>query len=286
MQDDFYIGWQPKAPGTFAKFVRQYLYALVLIVIAIGIALAILQKQFSTATFEFGKLTTVKGIYSAFPVPHLSVVNNQDRIMIPLVGYGKSGAEGIMQQLEQEIAQPLENNEITLKGQLMYGDGKVIMQVDKKENPLVGISKNEKGRSSINKASVQELGNLSFTGEIVDPKCYFGVMKPGEGKPHKDCAIRCILGGIPPVMAITNIKGERNYILLTSSNSKRRINDEVKDFVAVPSEVSGHAFQYDNWIVLRVNEIKNIQAAMVNRPTKSLANGCRPSDYCNKNKAL
>jgi hypothetical protein len=285
MQDDFYIGWRPEAPGTFAKFVRKYLYALILMVIVIGIALAILQKKFSTATFEFGKLTTVKGSYSAFPVPHLSVVNNQDRIMIPLVGYGKSGAEGIMYQLEQEIGQPLENKEITLRGQLMYGDGKVIMQVDKKENPLVGISKEEKGRSSVNKASVKELGNLSFIGEIVDSKCYFGVMKPGEGKPHKDCAIRCILGGVPPVMAITNKKGERNYILLTSSNGKR-INDEVKDFVAIPSKVSGHAFQYDNWIVLQVNEIKNMPAAMNNRPSSSLAIGCRPSDLCNENKKL
>jgi hypothetical protein len=280
MQDDFYIGWLPKAPGTFAKFVRKYLYALVLVVIAVGIALAIFQKQFSTATFEFGKITTVKGTYSAFPVPHLSVINEKERTMIPLVGYGKSGAAGIMHQLEQEIAAPIENKEITLKGQLMYGDGKVIMQVDKKENPLLSVSMDEKGRSAS-----KDLGNLSFTGEIVDPKCYFGVMKPGEGKPHKDCAIRCILGGIPPIMAITNRKGERNYILLTKSDGTR-INEQVKDFVAVPSIVSGHAIQYDNWIVLQVNEIKNTTVSINNSTKRSLAISCRPSDYCAVDKRL
>jgi hypothetical protein len=280
MQDDFYIGWQPNAPGTFSKFVRKYLLALVLLVITVGVLLAVLQKKFSTATFEFGKLTTVTGIYSAFPVPHLSVVHEQERFMIPLVGYGKSGARGIMQQLALEIGNPLENKEITLRGQLMYGDGKVVMQVDKKEKPLVAVARDTKSR-----IAVKDLGILSFTGEIVDPKCYFGVMKPGEGKPHKDCAIRCILGGIPPVLAITNNKGERNYILLTSSNGKS-INEQVKDFVAEPSKVTGQAFQYDNWIVLKVNEIKGTIVSTHQKTTEALAIGCRPSGYCNEYKKL
>jgi hypothetical protein len=280
MQDEFYIGWMPKAPGTFGKFIRKYLLVLVFVIIAIAIALALFQKQFSTTTFEFGKLTEVKGIYSSFPVPHLSVVNEKDRIMVPLVGFGKSGAEGVMQQLEQEAGKPLENKEITLKGQLMYGDGKVLMQIDKKEKPLIEISQVTK-----NVIAAKDLGNLSFKGEIVDPKCYFGVMKPGEGKPHKDCAIRCILGGIPPVMAIRNEKGERNYILLTSSNGKR-INEKVKDFVATPSKVSGHAVLYDNWIVLQVDEIKNVTAAVDFNLSRALAIGCRPSDYCKESKSL
>lgn len=280
MQDDFYIGWLPKAPGIFSKFVRKYLLVLVLLVVAAGIVFARFQKQFSTAMFEFGKPTAVKGIYSAMPVPHLSVFNEQERIMIPLVGYGKSGAEGIMHELEHEAGKPLENREITLKGQLMYGDGKVIMQVDKKEKPLLSVSMDEKGKSS-----PIDLGNLSFSGEIVDPKCYFGVMKPGEGKAHKDCAIRCILGGIPPILTITNKNGARNYILLTNFKGKR-INVWAKDFVAVPSEVSGHAVQIDNWIVLQVNEIKAVAVIYKKTTRKSLAIGCGPSVYCPENKKI
>jgi hypothetical protein len=185
-----------------------------------------------------------------------------------------------MHELEHEAGKPLENREITLRGQLMYGDGKVIMQIDKKEKPLLNVSMNEKGKSS-----PIDLGNLSFSGEIVDPKCYFGVMKPGEGKAHKDCAIRCILGGIPPVLAITNKNGARNYVLLTSSNSKR-INEWAQDFVAVPSEVSGHAVQIDNWIVLQVNEMKDVAVVHKNPVRKSLAIGCGPSDYCVDDKKL
>ena len=36
-------------------------------------------------------------------------------------------------------------------------------------------------------------------GEIIDPKCFAGAMKPGEGKPHKACAVLCLRGGIPPM---------------------------------------------------------------------------------------
>ena len=65
---------------------------------------------------------------------------------------------------------------------------------------------------------VKDLGITKIKGEIIDPKCYFGVMKPGEGKPHRDCAIRCILGGISPMLAVKNEKGEANYYLLASSD--------------------------------------------------------------------
>ena len=39
--------------------------------------------------------------------------------------------------------------------------------------------------------------NVTLKGEIIDPKCYLGAMKPGGGKTHKACAMRCIAGGIP-----------------------------------------------------------------------------------------
>jgi hypothetical protein len=35
-----------------------------------------------------------------------------------------------------------------------------------------------------------DLGEVQLTGEIVDSKCYFGVMNPGNGKVHRDCAVR------------------------------------------------------------------------------------------------
>src|SRR5687768_15164727 len=106
--NEFYIGWQANAPDGFAKHIRKVVLVLIVLVIAAGIALALQQKKFSTATFEYGQLTEIEGIYQRNPVPSIKVMTEQDvfgkksYITIPLVGYGKFGAEGTIAELEKE----------------------------------------------------------------------------------------------------------------------------------------------------------------------------------------
>ena len=229
--------------------------------ILVGFTLALLQKKFDTGNFEFGTLTEVKGIYFNKPVPVLKVVNGKDiwgnasYITIVLVGYGKHGADGIMADLEKEKNISLDQKEITLKGTLLYNDGKTIMQVSGNDNPLVSVSNNKTDASLL--PQQKDLGNMKVKGEIIDPKCYFGVMKPGEGKVHRDCAIRCILGGIPPVMLVTNAKGEKNYYLVVGPNGEK-MNKAVQEYVAEPVEMEAHLIQYDDWIVMYVKDQKLI----------------------------
>jgi hypothetical protein len=118
------------------------------------------------------------------------------------------------------------------------------MQIDGNDKPLVNVGGNiDAGTDE------KDLGAMTIKGEIVDPKCYFGVMKPGQGKPHKDCAIRCILGGIPPVLKVTDENGRNNYYLITGENGER-MNEAVKDFVAEPVSVTARAVRHDDWVVL------------------------------------
>jgi hypothetical protein len=253
--EEFYIGWMPSAPAGFSGFIRKYLAVLLPLVILLGLVLALSQKKFDTGNFEFGKLTEVKGVYFNQPVPLLKVVNGKDiwrnysYITIPLVGYGKHGAEGIIADIEKEKNTSLDKKEITLKGTLLYNDGKLIMQVDGNDKPLVNVSKGITSPDLL--PQLKELGTQTVKGEIVDPKCYFGVMKPGQGKPHRDCAIRCILGGIPPVMRVQNEKGEANYYLVVGPNGEK-MNEAVRDFVAEPTEITARVVQYDDWIVLYI----------------------------------
>jgi hypothetical protein len=142
---DFYIGWMPNAPQAFSKFIKRYLIALVAFVIVVGITLALLQKKFGTGTFEFGKLTKVNGIYLSDPVPALKAISGKDIwgnvtfITIPLVGYGKHGADGIIADIEKERGLTLEKREVTLKGTLLYNDGKTILQIDNNDSPVVAV---------------------------------------------------------------------------------------------------------------------------------------------------
>jgi hypothetical protein len=250
--DEFYIGWMQKTPRSFALFIQRYLMALVLMVAIVGVLLAANQKKFSNAKFEFGKTTVLEGVYSSQPVPHLRLTNDGKDLLVPLVGYGKHGAEGIIAEVEKEKNTVLEGRTITLKGTLIHGEGKLLLQVDKNEDPLAAIA----SESKMDQSKPKLLGTTTLKGEVIDPKCYFGVMKPGEGKVHKDCAIRCISGGIPPVLMMTNEKGERSFVLLVGARGKR-LNEAVKDFVGISSQVSGELMQEGDWLIMQVATMKN-----------------------------
>lgn len=253
LNNEFYIGWMAKAPQVFVKHIRKVVFVLFLLAVGVGAILALKQKKFSTANFEFGKLTEVKGVYFSKPVPMIKVIDDKaGYITVPLVGYGKFGAETAIREYESEKNISLDNKLVTLKGTLLYSDGKTLLQVDKNDHPVV---KAEGQASNDVLPVIKDLGTQTINGEIIDPKCYFGVMKPGEGKVHRDCAIRCILGGIPPVLHVQNDKGASNYYLLVGKNGEQ-MNEAVKDYVAEPVSIRARVVQQDDWIVLYVESIK------------------------------
>jgi len=260
MNNEFYIGWLPKAPAGIAKHIRRILIILLPLVIIIAVTLALLQKKFDTGNFEFGKLTEVKGIYFTKPIPMIKVINGKDiwgnisYINIPLVGYGKHGAGGIISDLEKEKNISFDQRELTLKGTLLYNDGKTILQVSAGDKPLLHVADIKAPTEFL--PQQKELGIAKVKGEIIDPKCYFGVMKPGEGKVHRDCAIRCILGGIPPMMRVMNKKGQNNYYIVVDAEGEK-MNKAVQDYVGEPVEMEARLVQYDDWIVMYVKDIKN-----------------------------
>lgn len=259
--NEFYIGWMGAAPKTFAVFIKKYVFFLLPVVIVLGILLAISQKKFGTGNFEFGTLTEVRGVYFNMPVPNIKVPDGNDiwgntsYITIPLVGYGKYGADGIIKDVEKDKHTALDGKQVSLKGTLLYNDGKIIMQVDRNDKPVSNIAANN---PPVINVVAKELGDITVAGEIIDPKCYFGVMKPGEGKVHKDCAIRCILGGISPMIHVVNNRGESNYYLIVGPNGEK-MNTAVQDYVAEPVEIHARAVQYNDWIVLYVDSKSGMQ---------------------------
>lgn len=254
--NEFYIGWLPAAPDGIATHIRKVVIVLAILVVVGATVLSLLQRKFSTAKFEFGQLTAIKGIYYQFPVPSLKVVSSRNAfgqstyITIPLVGYGKFGAEGLISELEKERKMSLNEKLVTFKGTLLYSDGKTLMQIDKNDSPLVAIADPDKRDLA---PEIQQLGTMQLNGEILDPKCYFGVMKPGHGKPHRDCAIRCIAGGISPVFWVRNGKGETDYYLILDENGQK-MNAKLKDHIGEPLSLSARAVRFNDWIILYANK--------------------------------
>ena len=85
----------------------------------------------------------------------------------------------------------------------------------------------------------EDLGEVQLTGEIVDSKCYFGVMNPGAGKVHRDCAVRCISGGIPPAFLVRDAGG--NLVTLLLANWKRELLEHIAEPVTIHGRLSRSA---------------------------------------------
>lgn len=256
--EDFYIGWQDKMSKDQEAFLRRRLTPILLLLPIIAFVLVTVQKPFVDHHFELGQLSTISGTYYEAPFPILVADDGQlpsglsQNIL--LVGYGKFGAEGIISSIATKTGN-LQGRSITLQGTLIYGDGKTLMELTKKDASLLEL---KSGPSK----SIQDTSSLkpvSLTGEILDPKCYFGVMKPGEGKIHKSCAIRCISGGIPPVLRARSEQNNDFEYYIMVNNEGQPLNQNILPYVGEPVELQGVTRHRLGWNILYadLNLIKN-----------------------------
>ncbi|MEQ1863979.1 MAG: hypothetical protein ABL996_04930 [Micropepsaceae bacterium] len=81
-------------------------------------------------------------------------------------------------------------------------------------------------------------GRTALKGEIVDSKCWLGVMRPGDGHIHKACASLCIRGGIPPMFVVRGGDGPQVY-LLTLFDGNAVPPQTILDYIADPVSLAG-----------------------------------------------
>jgi hypothetical protein len=243
---EFYIGYLPKAPASIASGITRIIISMILLAICLATLVAWHQKRFSPATFEYGTRTELEGYIYSLPIPHIVVpigknINDKDLYQsVLLVGFGKSGANKTLNGLltdKERFGQ-----KVILDGTLIYGNGKALLQIDEESTVKV---LNDRMMQMI-KFPLEE--KLILTGEILDPKCYFGVMKPGEGKAHRSCAVRCIAGGIPPVFTSESLE----YYLLMDENNEP-LNEQVINVVGDHITLEGHTMVWNDWKILKVN---------------------------------
>ena len=77
-------------------------------------------------------------------------------------------------------------------------------------------------------------------------------MNPGSGKVHRDCAARCISGGIPPALLVRDAQGRGNTILLTNADGGAPHRD-ILNFVAEPVTVAGELVRHGAVLVLKMD---------------------------------
>ncbi len=253
--DDFYIGYMPKAPTSHGGFAK--LVALTILVVTAGVsALVVLnQKQSNTASFEYGTLTEVEGVVYKAPVPLIRISDgNGGHQTLLLINFLKHGAGPLLANYQNRVSAPLEKSLLKMRGTLIYHDGVTLLELTEQENALIEFTNYAEAPDP----TVEDLGTVALNGEIVDPKCYFGSMKPGDGKAHRSCAVRCISGGIPPVFAIKNEAGDAQYVLLVGEKGQQ-INKEVLPYVGDQLKITGRLERFDDWLVMNVNAAQDLE---------------------------
>jgi hypothetical protein len=203
MDDDFYIGYEPRMPAAYARRVRPAAALLLVLAAGLGATLVTLHARLASGTFEFGRTRAVVGRIVEFPYPALDVDGGpslHSRGYYWLVGPGKHGAATIVRGLDGRRAR--------VRGTLIARDGEEMLQIDASAIEIF------RGETAVPSASPQREGEVRLAGEIVDGKCHLGVMKPGEGPTHRDCAVRCLLGGVPPLVFVHGSQAQPRRLAL------------------------------------------------------------------------
>ncbi len=235
---DFYVGYKPDAPASLARFVRGRLLIVLVACVALAAVFSASQRPFAQSNFEFGTVRSFEGWIEAKPYPTLIVERpgtgaGTSRYL--LVVFGKHGAG--------DAVSGLDGQRVRLDGTLVYRDHRTMIEI------ADGTIEQVAGAGPPPSSVIEDLGRQTIRGEIVDSKCFLGVMKPGNLKPHRACATRCISGGIPPVLLARDASGIATYYLLVSSEG-RTVNSEVLDMVAEPLEVTGTLRRAGDQLVL------------------------------------
>src|SRR6266849_1057451 len=239
--NDFYVGYLPKAPTALAGFVRKVIIVLGLLALTAALVLVIGQKPFADSAFEYGKVRSFEGVVETRPFPTLLVerpgeVGQQEKYSrYLLVAPGKHGAD--------DFAASFDGKQVRLQGQLIYRDGATMVEIAPGSIAVVDAA------PAVQEAT-GDLGTVTVTGEIVDSKCYLGVMNPGQGKVHRDCAARCLSGGTPPIF-VTNNGGAQ--FLLVDQEGRALGHDALREFVAEPITIRGELLQTGSTQLLMID---------------------------------
>jgi len=239
--NEFYVGYLPKAPAAIAKRIKT-LIAVVLVLGAVAaITFASVQKTFAPSTFEYGKERNFEGVLESGPYPTLVVAasgaGDHKPARFLLVAAGKHGADSQVQQYAGKT--------VRLRGSLIYRGNQSMIELVKDSVSVITDSRQVP-------APPTDLGTFNLTGEIVDSKCYLGVMNPGNGKVHGDCAVRCLSGGIPPVFTTNDFRGMPAILVLTDIAGKPLPKQAFLNLVARPVRVHGKVLQASDTLFLEI----------------------------------
>lgn len=246
-KDPFYVGYLP-LPRPIKRFLVPWLMGNIVLAIGIAAVLAQQHRAPGDGTWETGQAVSIEGVLTIDPYPLLRT----DTKTFVLVEQGKHGTQ---QRLSRESIKP---GAVLATGFVIERDERTVLELDgSMDKPIEAVAL---PRMTL-RHPTEDLGLHTLRGEIVDPKCYLGVMRPGDGKTHKTCATLCITGGIPPMFVVRDRQGNTAAYLLTDAEG-RAFPESHYGYIADPIELTGRVLREGDLLIFRaeLSTIKRLGA--------------------------
>lgn len=244
-EDEFFIGYAPPMPPRLAHFVRRNVITLACGVLVWAVTIATGHVPLEGGTFEFGHPQRLGGTIVEHPYPALQLDEDNQHATpwLLLVAPGKHGADTLVRGLD--------GRHVTLKGTRIRRGSHTMIEVEPASLVVGQPSESWSQAASMKAASFGE-GAVKVRGEIVDSKCFLGVMVPGSGTTHKDCASLCLRGGIPPALYAEDRAGDSALILLTGTSGES-IRAQALQVAGEAIDMTGILERRGGWLVLRTD---------------------------------
>jgi methionine sulfoxide reductase heme-binding subunit len=279
----FFVGWNSGNARSIYLFCFRTGLWLALLIIFVGLFLSTQQKELSPFAIDYDHVEEIRGWLLNKPIPILRIIETKESNGSPryknilLVDGFKHGAEAsLLKFLGNDSVRYVRLKGYSSHKIISCGKpgrfpcdsacsqciaGTMLFPLMELENGSYSLE-TEKEPMNYQAENLIDHGVNEITGEILDAKCYLGAMNPGYGKVHMSCAIRCISGGIMPIIVYKE-KGIEKFAVLLDRQGEA-INKKILGSIGIKSTVKGHFYNYGNWEIVMMEEIQSI-----NHPSKS-----------------
>ncbi len=243
---ELFIGWA-KAPAVDRRFLLAAMPLTLGATSGLGWLVANELGDPGAGRWEQGATHVVEGVLAARPYPMIRVADAAAPFglrTVLVVAQGK--CTGALKLAELD-GQPVKASGVLIarKDRRML---EVPLSVNRWLEPLAAA-----GAAAVLAAPpIESLGRVRLSGQIMDSKCFFGVMRPSRGKTHKGCAALCIRGGIPPSFWARDANGRESVLLMTDA-AGGPIGEAILPLVADPVRAEGEIVRVGDLLQFRAD---------------------------------
>lgn len=243
VDEEFFVGYLPTPPKTKKAALGT---GALLVLLAIGVASAGAAFTRGAGPDLSTERVELQGLFVQSPYPHVRWIDEEGNLRTTLTARGHKAGLG-------ERFAELDQQGITIGGGLYVRGGGQLLVVYQAPEASEEVAELERLRS----VPTEDLGEVDLRGEVVDSKCYYGQMRPGDGRAHRACAQLCVRGGIPPVFVTRAASGEETQYLLTGAGGEP-LRAEILEFLAEPTRVRGRLQRVGDLAILAMTSIERL----------------------------